>query len=168
MLSDDCLLVPGAIENGVALFEARLAAGERIGAIAFYWRNWPEQQNYWVGFTFGDRMFVNHGLFLRAAMAEVGYADEDNYCFYHADGDLCLRLAQQGYACIDSPQSFVEHHAHVNLPVRVENLQRQQADWSRYVARWGHLGKPQQDWRERAFADPAATARLFRKRWFWS
>jgi hypothetical protein len=167
MLSDDCLLVPGAIENGVALFEARLATGERVGAMAFYWRNWPEQQNYWVGYTFGDQMFVNHGLFLRAAMEEVGYADEENYSFYHADGDLCLRLAQQGYTCIDSPQSFVEHHSHVNLPVKAENLQRQQADWSQYVARWSHLGKPQQDWRERAFVDPVVTAHLFRKRWPW-
>ncbi len=165
MLSDDCLVVPGAIKNGIELFDARLAVGEKTGALAFYWRNWPEQQKYWVGFTFGNRMFVNHGLFLRQALEEVGYVDEENYSFYHADGDLCLRMSEYDYSCIDSPESFVEHHTHANMLLRKENLVGQHADWKRYCERWQHLGPPDQDWREIAFDDPAKTAGLFRKGW---
>ena len=168
MLSDDCLLVPGAIRNGLELFEARLPANEKVGAVAFYWRNWPNQQTYRVGFTFGNRMFVNHGLYLRQALEEIGYADEDTYHFYHADGDICLRMMEQGYDCIDSPESFVEHHAHANVLLREGNLARQQTDWSRYCARWEHLGKPDLDWLECTFNDPACTVRLFRKGWFTS
>lgn len=166
MLSDDCLLVPGAIKNGMELFDARLAAGEQVGAVAFYWRNWPEQQKYWVGFTFGNRMFVNHGLFLRQALAEIGYVDEETYAFYHADGDICLRMMEQGYNCVDAPDSFVEHHAHANDKVKGENMEKQQSDWTRYTERWGHLGQPEQDWRELVFDDPARTAGKFRKGWF--
>lgn len=165
MLSDDCLVVPGAIGNGVSLFEERLAGGEKVGAIAFYWRNWPEQENYWVGLTFGDRMFVNHGLYLKRALEAVGYIDEDSYSFYHADGDLCLRMWDQGYACIDSPESFIEHHAHANEAVRAENLEQQQLDWHRYEATWGCLGRPEKDWLELSFKDPANTVRQFKKSW---
>ncbi|CAH2031081.1 glycosyltransferase family 2 protein [Trichlorobacter ammonificans] len=166
MLSDDCLLVPGAIKNGVELVESRLSAGEKIGAVAFYWRNWPDQQAYWVGLTFGNRLFVNHGLYLRQALSDVGYADEETYHFYHADGDICLRMHEQGYDCIDAPESFVEHHEHANTSLRRENLQQQQTDWARYCARWEHLGRPERDWLERHFDDTARTARLFRKQWF--
>ncbi|OGU12906.1 MAG: hypothetical protein A2075_15625 [Geobacteraceae bacterium GWC2_58_44] len=168
MLSDDCLVVPGAVRNGVELFDARSAAGGKVGAVAFYWRNWPEQENYWVGYTFGDRMFVNHGLYLREVLEEVGYADEENYSFYHADGDLCLRMMERQYDCIDAPQSFIEHHSHANAAVKEQNNERQQADWAHYVSRWGHLGQPERDWRELSFDDPAKTAELFQKRWFRS
>ena len=167
MLSDDSLVVPGAIKNGVELFDNRLNAGEKVGAVAFYWRNWPVQRNYWVGFTFGGRMFVNHGLFLRDALTLIGYADEENYYFYHADGDLCLRMFDHGYVCIDSPESFIEHYAHANETVKVENLERQKDDWAYYVTRWGHLGKPEKDWRECFFDDPSRTADIFKKGWLF-
>lgn len=161
MLSDDCLLVPGALRNGCASFEKRLSAGEPVGAVAFFWRNWPEQKQYWVGNTFGTRMFVNHGLYLREALAEIGYADEEAFAFYHADGDICLRLAERGYGCVAGTESFVEHYSHANEAVRQSNLERQQKDWATYEARWGHLGEPEPAWLERSFDDPDQTARRF-------
>ena len=167
MLSDDCLVVPGAINNGCRLFEARLAAGEHVGAMAFFWRNWPEQKRYWVGYTFGNRMFVNHGLFLRQALEAVDFVDEESYFFYHADGDLCLRMHEKGYACIAAHDSFVEHFTHAS-DTRMENLRRQHEDWTRYRERWSHLGLPERDWLEADFTDPAATASRFAKRWFRS
>ena len=63
MLSDDCLVIPGAIPNGIDYFTSQLKKRKNIGAAAFYWRNWPEQQDYWVGLAWGNRMFVNHGLY---------------------------------------------------------------------------------------------------------
>jgi len=48
MISDDCLIVPGALKNGYDLFEHKLQEDNKIAAVAFYWRNWPEQSKYWV------------------------------------------------------------------------------------------------------------------------
>jgi glycosyltransferase involved in cell wall biosynthesis len=157
MLSDDCLLIPGAIRNGLGV----LNADERTGAVAFYWRNWPEQKDYWVGRTFGDRLFVNHGLYRSDALRDAGYADADSYAFYHADGDLAERIIEAGWTCVDSADSFVEHHSHANVGQRAENLQIASDDWSAYVERWGYLGEPSQDWVVRSHRDPNRTAEAY-------
>ena len=166
LLSDDCLLVPGALQNGCALFEERLLEGEPVGAVAFYWRNWPEQERYWVGKTFGERMHVNHGLYLREALEEIGYADEEAFYFYHADSDICLRLADRGFSCIAGAGSFVEHYSYANVAVRKSNSEHQRRDWATYVDRWAHLGEPESDWLEISFQDPNQIARRFKRR-FW-
>lgn len=158
MLSDDCLVIPGAIKEGVRVAES---SKKKIGAVAFYWRNWPEQKKYWVGKTFGDRVFVNHGLYLRKAMEKVGYADAENYHFYHADGDLSQKIWEAGYKIIDSPTSFIEHHSHANQEVRASNLKLQQQDWSHYKGKWGYLGEPRQDWVEKEYTDTAESAELY-------
>ena len=166
MISDDCLLIPGSVKNGVEEFEKRLAKGEKLGALAFYWRNWPEQERYWVGLTLGDKMFVNHGLYLRSALEEVGWIDEERYQFYHADGDLCLKLWQNGYEVVDCPSSFIEHFSHANQRVRKENMIPQQNDWQAYLARWINIYyDPEKgntaDWLYMDFADKTHTARSF-------
>lgn len=158
MLSDDCLVVPGAIRNGLEQFERQ---GKDVGAVAFYWRNWPEQRRYWVGRTFGGGVFVNHGLFRRDVLASVGYADEEAFRFYHGDGDLVLRMEDAGWRSLDSPGSFVEHYSHANLAQRAANLQTRDADWAAYRRRWGHLGAPDTDWIERSHDDPHGTARRY-------
>jgi GT2 family glycosyltransferase len=156
MLSDDCLVIPGAITNGL-----RVAAEEQPGAVAFYWRDFPVDARYRVGVTFGERLFVNHGLYARAALEEVGFIDEDGFAFYHADGDLALRLAEAGHPCIASEDSYVEHYADANPAVRASNLTRQREDWETYCARWGRLGEPPKEWLEREHHDPHGTARRY-------
>src|SRR5262245_43349195 len=81
MISDDCLLVPGAIDRGVAHFAELEARGRQIGGVAFYYRNWPKEKNYYVQRTFGGKLMVNHGLFARSALEAVGWVDEDRYQF---------------------------------------------------------------------------------------
>ncbi|MBP9819212.1 glycosyltransferase [Candidatus Woesebacteria bacterium] len=168
MLSDDCLIVPGAIKNGYELFEQKLTAHEKIGAIAFYWRNWPEETAYRVGLTLGGKMFVNHGLYLKSALSEVGYIDEETFSFYHADGDLCLKLWQQGYECIESPDSYIEHHSHANTAVRKSNSTQQQDDWQKYLKKWtgifydGTTSNTGTDIKK-DFTDTAMTAAQFKK-----
>jgi glycosyltransferase involved in cell wall biosynthesis len=152
MLSDDCLVIPGAINNGITLFEEKLSKTEKIGAVAFYWREWPGADCYKVGKTFGNKMFVNHGLFLRTALEEVNFIDEDNYNFYHADGDLILRMAEKGYFCIESPNSFIEHYRHANYFARKTNTNS--FDWAHYQARWENLGIPSSSWIEKEYTDP--------------
>jgi GT2 family glycosyltransferase len=152
MLSDDCLVVPGAITNGL-----------RLGApvVAFYWRDFPVDDRYKVGVTYGGRLFVNHGLYSRAALEEVGFIDEHNFAFYHADGDLALRLAEAGHPCVASEDSYVEHYADANPAVRASNLGRQRADWETYSARWGRLEEPSEPWLWREHRDAHDTARRY-------
>jgi len=160
MISDDCLLVPGAINNGVALFEDGLNRGENIGAIAFYWRNWPIQDDYRVGSTYG-KLFVNHGLFLRSSLADVGWVDEDSYKFYHADGDLCLKLWHMGYVVEDCKTAFVEHYHDVRA-TKISNTQ----DWEAYLTRWGAVfsrspGTEVNSWTYLSYMDPHRTYQMF-------
>jgi len=166
MISDDSLLVPGAVMNGVQHCETLRQQGHNIGAVAFYWRNWPEQQEYWVGLTHGEKMFVNHGLYVRAALQQVAWIDEDRYQFYCADGDVCLKLWQQGYEVVDCPTSFVEHFSHANLAVRTSNLESEQNDRTAYQERWRGIffdpEKPnQRDWIYLAYEDLTKTAEGF-------
>ncbi len=168
MVSDDCLIVPGAIRNGIQYFEKRLKAGQKVGAVAFYWRNWPELGEYWVGLTFGNKTFVNHGLYLRSALEEVGFIDEDSYAFYHADGDLCMKLWHKGYECLDARESFIEHHGVANVKVRTSNLERQQRDWATYQNRWEPVFGPQTQSRiDIKFDDPFKTFKKFGTRRPW-
>jgi GT2 family glycosyltransferase len=166
MLSDDCLVVPGAIRNGCTLFDRERSLGRKVGAVAFYWRNWPEQRLYRVGLTLGGNMFVNHGRYLAEALREVGYADEDAFMFYHADGDLCLRMLQKGYECIDSTESYVEHFSHANTRLRKTNLDVQKSDWNSYLARWDGIFYDREKsnyggWVTREFDDRARTFEQF-------
>ena len=158
MLSDDCLVVPGAIKNGTALFDKKLKSGARIGGVAFYWRNWPEQEKYWVGLTWGGKMFVNHGLYLREALQAIGFADEDNYFFYHADGDISLRMSEAGYETVESPKSFIEHYSDANTQLRASNMEQQKKDWAVYSKSWSRLGSPDKDWIETVHSDKDHTA----------
>jgi len=161
MLSDDCLVVPGAITKGIARAEKVAKSGTKVGAVAFYWRNWPEQEKYWVGLAWGERMFVNHGLYKREALQAVNFIDADNFSFYHADGDLCLRIWDAGYTCIDAPDSYVEHYSDANTEVRATNQEKQQKDWQTYTKRWQHLKMPKQDWIEKSFKDKHKTAKKY-------
>lgn len=135
MISDDCLLVPGSIKNGVGLFEDQLSKGHRVGAVAFYWREWPMHREFMVGLTFGKK-FVNHGLYLRSVTQELNGFDEDTYHFYHADSDLCLRMWNAGYEVVECPDAYVEHFSHANMKVRLRNSAYQKEDWAAYEKRW--------------------------------
>ncbi len=136
MLSDDCLVVPGAIVNGVNLFERNLTEGKKAGAMAFYWRDWSVQEKYHVGCTLGEKMYVNHGLYLNQALKDVDYIDEDSFFFYNGDGDLCLKMWHVGYECVDSPESFIEHYPHANLNVRKTNYSQFNKDLKNYLNKW--------------------------------
>jgi glycosyltransferase involved in cell wall biosynthesis len=158
MLSDDCLVIPGAIINGFNLFEEKLREGQKIGALAFYWRNWPEQKKYWIGLTLGDRIFVNHGMYLKEALEDVGYIDEESFLFYHADGDLCLKMWFKGYNVIESPNSYIEHYSHANMALRQSNLENQKSDWENYLNKWERIYYDKQEnnfgsWIEKEFTD---------------
>jgi glycosyltransferase involved in cell wall biosynthesis len=136
MVSDDCVLVPGAIEKGVSHLEGLRSRGVNVGAGAFYWRNWPDEPEYHVQLTLGGRMMVNHGLYLREALAEVGWIEEERYAFYHADSDLCMKLWQRCYEVVDCPDSYVEHYSHADREPRSSRSAVTTADWRGYLDKW--------------------------------
>jgi glycosyltransferase involved in cell wall biosynthesis len=136
MLSDDCLVVPGAITNGCKFFEQELKKGKKIGAVPFYYRNWPVQDAYCVAYTLGNKLYVNHGLYLKQALEDVGYIDEENYFFYNGDGDLCLKMWHTGYECVASEHSYIEHYPHANVKVIKSNHRTQEQDNKNYFAKW--------------------------------
>ena len=120
MISDDSLLVPSSLRNGIEAFESMLATGKKIGALAFYWRNWPTYSRYFV-IKVKKQSYLNHGLFLREALKKVGYINEDDYYFYCADIDLTFRLRAAGYGVEATSRALVEHSQHVNRKVRQAN-----------------------------------------------
>ncbi len=166
MISDDCLLVPGAVARGLARFEGSSDDGRPIGAVAYYFRNWPHEQDYYVQRTIGGKLMVNHGLYRRDVLEQVGWVDEDRYLFYKADSDLSLKIWEAGYAIVDCPGAFVEHFEGANPAVRASNRAVLGRDREAHQQRWkGIYWDPDgPDLRERvtlAYDDPHRTAHRF-------
>jgi len=136
MISDDCLMVDNALASGLRRLDELRGQGRQVGALAFYWRDWPEEPQYKVGLTLGGKMFVNHGLYVRSALEAIGWIDETRYRFYFADADLCLKLWHAGYEVCDSPDSYVEHYLHASWFRRLANIQREAGDWEAFKNRW--------------------------------
>lgn len=136
MISDDCLVVPGTIKNGLTLFDEKQRNGQKIGAVAFYTREWNKEKDYCVRYTIGKKLYVNHGIYLKSALDDVGYINEDDYFFYNADSDLCLKMWKKGYQIISSPSSFIEHYPHANIKIRSENHKKYQQDGNMFFKKW--------------------------------
>ena len=166
MISDDCLVTPNSISNGVNYFEELLSQGENIGAMAFYWRNFPEQKEYFIG-SFCDRIFVNHGLYLKSVLEQVNYFNEDDFKFYYADSDLCLRIIDSGYKIVDSPTSFVEHYSHANLKQRIKNESHGRVDEEIFLSKWKKLGVPESNCKTLSYIDPNNTVKKYWKLQIW-
>ena len=163
MLSDDCLIVPDSIKNGYKQFEEALANNQKVGALAFFWREYPKLKGdtYWVGLLFG-KVFVNHGLYLREALEEINFIDENSYMFYFADGDLCLRLWEKGFDCIDANNSYIEHFSHATKNVRVTNNKLLDQDRKMFIEKWGELKNNYFPLNiEKQFIDQNETYRIF-------
>lgn len=136
MLSDDCVLLPNAVTCAFERIREIERQNHKIGGVAFYFRNWPLEKDYYVQKTLGGKLMVNHGLFLRTAIESVGWADEERYVFYKADGDLCLKLWQAGYIIVDAPGAFVEHCVDPSEPIRAANNTTLGYDRKAYLRRW--------------------------------
>lgn len=136
LISDDSVVHPDTLANGFCRFEREVADGRRLGALAFYWRSWPEENQYRVSSTLGNKMMVNHGLFLREAVECVGWIDGTRYDFYCADGDLSLKIWHAGYEIAACEDALLEHFERVDPAIRQQNLTGLNADWASYLERW--------------------------------
>ena len=138
LVSDDCLVVPGAIRNGYHEFEALRNSGKNVGALAFYWRNWPEETQYFVVRVNGH-IYLNNGLYLKEALEKVNYINEDDYFFYNADIDLSFRILKAGYTIEATEKSLIEHYNHANLAVRKSNKHTREQDGMNFENNWQDL-----------------------------
>jgi len=157
MISDDCLLLPDAVSASLRAAAEAEARGVRVGGVAYYFRNWPLDPKYYVQETTGSRLMVNHGLFAREALETVGFANEDDYIFYKADGDLSLKIWDAQFEIIVSPDSIVEHYFDEAEQTRQSNNAVMDHDRRVFHEKWIHL-KGDKRRREIAWSDPARTA----------
>lgn len=136
MISDDAVLVPGSIKNACDLIDEKIKDKHSIGGAAFYWRDIPGPDQYWVGGLFGKTYLINHGIFVKSALEKIGYIDEESYSFYYADSDLCLRLNEAGFDLLLSEQSFLEHYSHANYQQRKKNALSSGNDKTIFDEKW--------------------------------
>ncbi|WP_018148404.1 glycosyltransferase family 2 protein [Henriciella marina] len=141
MISDDCLLMPGAISNGIRRIEAAKAAGVPVGACAFYFRDWPKEDRYYVQRTIGGNLMLNHGIYTREALEAVNFANEDDYVFYKSDTDLSLKIWRAGFSIIDSPESICEHYVGIEEELRAGNTALMEYDRAQMRQFWPELVK---------------------------
>ncbi len=142
MLSDDTLIHPGAITEGLKRADFERTRGRKIGGVAFYFRDYPLRKKYAVAVNLGN-LYVNHGLFLNQAMMEAGYVSEDDYHFYFADTDLSLKIKQSGYEIIRSHKSFVEHYFDADPDIRKSNNdERKIRDKNTLIEKWAGIAYP--------------------------
>jgi len=139
MISDDCLLLPNAVNLGLEKFEEMEQEGRNIGGVAFYFRNWPEEKTYYVQKSLGGKLAINHGIYLKSALENVGWVEEDQYIFYKADSDVCLKMWLAGYEIIDCPGAFVEHYYDPKEAVRQSNNEVKISDHEVYLKRWDSI-----------------------------
>ena len=91
-------------------------------------------------------LYVNHGLYLNEAMKSANYISEDEYHFYFADTDLCLKIRQQGYTCEVSPNSFVEHYFEATPEIRNSNNdEKKDKDRQHLIDKWAGVAYPAED-----------------------
>jgi GT2 family glycosyltransferase len=136
MLSDDVVVVPGAIDNGLSYFLDKPDSSNRKGGVAFFYREWPSQSSYAIYQMFGKIVHINHGLFLSKALKEIDYADEEAFSFYRGDNDLCIRLFEAGYRIDVGVDSFIEHYCEATKSVRKTNQASIKNDSDALYERW--------------------------------
>ncbi|ELR98384.1 glycosyltransferase family 2 protein [Gloeocapsa sp. PCC 73106] len=139
MISDDCLLLPDAINLGLDKFLEMEQVNRKVGGVAFYFRNWPSEQEYYVQKSLGGKLAINHGMYLKEALAAVGWVEEKQYIFYKADSDLCLKMWLDGYEIVDCPGAFVEHYYDPSEVVRQSNNAVLDYDREIYLKRWENI-----------------------------
>lgn len=168
MISDDCLLVPKSIMNAFELFEQQLYMKREIGGIAFYWRNLPYEKMYYVRQTLGHKLSINYGMYIKKALEEVNYCEEDRYSFYYGDGDLSLKLWKAGNSIIDCKNAFVEHFHFATMSVRQKNSERKGNYKKIFMDKWKNIYYDQNIDNQSGkiflnYDDPHNTARFFKR-----
>jgi len=163
MVSDDLLLCPGAIQLALEQLRELQRKGVRVGGGALFWREYPRDCDYHVTLVPGEFAHVNHGFFYKEALAAVGYADEETFEFYGADGDLTVRLNLAGWVTVALDEAFAEHLNHRFRWRRVlakREMKSPNKDMDTFSRKYHHL-KYQLFSIRRSWTDSSKTAKAF-------
>lgn len=163
-MTDDAIVVPGAILNAYAHFERRLNDGHKLGGLAFYNNDWPLKRTYLGEITLNGVPIAHYGLFLRRALEEMGHYDEE-YVFYGLDDDMCCKLRYNGWH-IESYPSFICHCAYANVGARLKNMEPSLADTARFRSKWDGILFEQgqeikREWKEITLENDGVVCRQF-------
>jgi glycosyltransferase involved in cell wall biosynthesis len=139
MVSDDLILSRGCIQQGFDILEHMLAEGQRVGAGALWYRDYPRDVRYHHKELPGGVVLVNHGFFLKETLEAIGYIDQDTFQFYAADGDLCMRIAQAGFDIVPLNGCLADHLAHLPNYRRLFGTPKPKgvSDFAAFQRRWG-------------------------------
>ncbi len=169
MISDDCLLIKNAVVNGLNQIKDIQKSGVKIGGLAFLWRHWPDWDKYGVVY-FYNKVHLNHGIYLKKALAQVGYADETTYSFYAADVDLSFKLHEAGLPIIIANDSYLEHHNHISKEYKNDNYSKRDKEEEALLKKWSQIWgkeyfKNNVRWRREVveYTDQKQTYKLFQK-----
>ncbi|MDX2076483.1 MAG: glycosyltransferase [bacterium] len=140
MMSDDTIFHDGAVKNGLQFFRDQMATGKKIGAVPFYFHDVDSDpaDTYKISQLFGHP-FLNHGIYYKEALAQVGYADETTYVFFAADADICYKLIHAGYAVLPCPTALMLHCPTHPMRQVTTPSDRWLGDVTALVNKWGGI-----------------------------
>lgn len=101
--SDDILIERGSLEAACL----HVMENQTTCASAFAWRN-HDDVRYRIGHVLGNHVLINFGLIRRDVFDRVGGISEE-YRFYYADSDLCLKMISAGYRISAFPEVRIVH-----------------------------------------------------------
>lgn len=113
MVSDDLILAQGCLQKAYDELKNRIDAGEKVGGGAFFFREYPRHDYFRVIKIPKGYININHGIYYRPAMVDVGWLDEVSYNFYCGDGDFTMRLNETGWKTIPLYDCFALHLVHL-------------------------------------------------------
>ena len=93
--SDDIIFNAGCFSKAVELLDKQ---NPEVSGGIFFYKNViaePGWDRFGIDFTYGQKLLMNYGLVRLDSFREVNGFDE-NYKFYCADGDLCLKFYEKG------------------------------------------------------------------------
>jgi GT2 family glycosyltransferase len=137
MMSDDTVFHTGAVANGLAFVRDQQTHGKKVGAVPFYFHDvHDDPANTYKVLSLFKQPLLNHGIYNREALANVGYADEENYVFYASDSDICFKMVQAGYEIIPCQTACMLHYP--NHPTRFMNMTNEKwvRDATAFLNKW--------------------------------
>lgn len=113
MVSDDLLLEKNCLQKGYDFLTNQEREGIKVGGGAFFFREYPRNDYFRVINLPGNVVNINHGFYSKKALEDINYLDEKTYNFYCADGDVSLRLEDNGWKIFPLQDCFAEHLVHL-------------------------------------------------------
>ncbi len=137
MISDDTIFHANAVKNGLAFIEEQEAQGKKVGAVPFYFHDvgYDEPNTYKV-FTLMGKVVLNHGIYVKSAMVDIDYADEDSYGFYVSDSDICFKLLKHGYEVLPCKTALMLHKQDHPVSFAMEHNEMWVRDVTAFIQKW--------------------------------